>query len=89
MLLKALMDRGEIQSLPPATDVNKALADVGLIERIRLDGGKSGWRPTAAGREVGIIATKDRNGNPFCAYPKSAEAVVATVVQTLEVNENE
>lgn len=82
-LLNRLRDRGDISTSPSAKQVNTALMDVGLIERVTDDGGRRGWRPTAAGREVGILATKDRMGNPFCAYSPMAEPVVASVVEAM------
>jgi hypothetical protein len=83
-LLNVLKMRNEIDVLPEPAEVNKALMKAGLIERAKDHKGKAGWRPTAAGREVGIIAKKDHYGHPFCAYTRESEAVVTSVVETME-----
>ena len=83
-LLKRLYERGDISKLPPSSAMNKALADRGLIERIKDDEGKAGWQPTQAGREVGILATKDRHSNPFCAYTLASVTVVASIAEQVE-----
>ena len=83
-LLSSLKDQGEIAEKPPTSEANKALRDAGLIERTTTELGAKGWRPTAAGREVGILQKIDRNGNPYCAYAKSAEAVVASILKMLD-----
>lgn len=83
-LLTSLEKQGEISEKPPTSEANKALCSAGLIERATTELGAKGWRPTAAGREVGILQKIDRNGNPYCAYAKSAEAVVASILKMLE-----
>lgn len=83
-LLTSLEKQGEIAEKPPTSEANKALSNAGLIERATTELGAKGWRPTAAGREVGILQKIDRNGNPYCAYAKSAEAVVASILKMLE-----
>lgn len=82
-LLNVLKMRNEIDVLPEPAEVNKALMKAGLIERAKDHKGKAGWRPTAAGREVGIIAKKDHYGHPFCVYTRDSEAVVTSVVETV------
>ncbi|MBR3159249.1 MAG: hypothetical protein IKF14_09130 [Atopobiaceae bacterium] len=82
-LLKKLVARGELATLPPTSQVNIALESVGLIERVVEDGSHKGWRPTPAGREVGILGTNDRMGTPFCTYARSAEPVVTSTVLDL------
>ncbi len=82
-LLASLEERGEIAEKPPTSEANKALNGAGLIERTTTELGAKGWRPTAAGREVGILQKIDRNGNPYCAYTKSTEAVVVSVLKML------
>ncbi len=82
-LLKKLVSRGELETLPPTSQVNVALESVGLIERVVEDGAHKGWRPTPAGREVGIIGTNDRMGTPFCTYAPTSEPVVASAVLDL------
>ena len=82
-LIKTLEARGQISGTFTAAEVNRALEEVGLIERCKDASGKSYWRPTAAGREVGIVPTKDRAGHSFCSYTKDAEAVVATTIASL------
>lgn len=82
-LLKDLEARGEILGEPSVSDMEHALARVGLIERVRTEAGKAGWRPTAAGREVGILSTRDREGSPICVYSSASEAVIASVVESL------
>lgn len=79
-LLKRLKERGDIEDVPSTSSVNAALAREGLIERCRDEEGNSGWRPTTAGKEVGIMGTSDHAGNPFCRYARASEAVVARVV---------
>ncbi len=80
-LLKKLHDREDISFLPTASAVSAALCDVGLIEHVK-DGDKTlGWRPTPAGREIGILATRDQHGRPYCSYSVISEAVVANVVE--------
>ena len=83
-LLANLKSRNEIGEVPSASAVNKALMKAGLIERVKDNKGNSGWRPTPAGREIGIVATKDHYGHPFCAYTRDSEAVVTSVVETME-----
>ena len=83
-LLSSLEKQGEITEKPPTAEANKALRSAGLIERTTTELGAKGWRPTAAGREVGILQKIDRNGNPYCAYAKSAEAVVASILKMLD-----
>ena len=83
-LLSSLEKQGEIAEKPPTSEANKALRDAGLIERTTTELGARGWRPTAAGREVGILQKIDRNGNPYCAYAKSAEAVVASILKMID-----
>lgn len=80
-LLKKLHDRKDISFLPTASVVNAALRDVGLIERVKDNEKTLGWRPTPAGREIGILATRDQHGRPFCSYTVVSEAVVANVVE--------
>ncbi len=82
VLVQTLTERGELSSAPTATEANKALAKAGLIERVRSKDAKAGWKPTAAGKEAGIVAVRDRNGNPFCAYTAACEAVVCTALQS-------
>lgn len=84
-LLKRLASRGDITKLPPATDVNKELQRKGLIQRVDTTSHNVGWRPTPAGHEVGIVSTKDSRGNPFCAYTPESEAVVASIVEAMDV----
>lgn len=87
-LLRRLHKQGELPSVPSTSKMNRALEQVGLIERVTADGGHSGWRPTPAGREVGILATSDRKGNPFCSYAPSTAAVIAsTAMELLEKDE--
>ena len=81
--VRMLFDRGELSFMPTAAEANKALAKAGLIERVRLKDNRSGWRPTAAGKEAGIVAVRDKNNNPFCAYTTSCEAVVCTALQSM------
>ena len=71
---------GDLERTPDAAAVNRALRDAGLIERVKAGKGTSGWKPTPSGVEVGIVATTDAKGTPFCLYEASAEAVVARVV---------
>lgn len=82
-LLRRFVARGELPSLPPTSQVNLALEAVGLIERVSDQGEHRGWRPTAAGREVGILGATDRMGTPFCTYAPPSEPVVASTALTL------
>ncbi len=86
-LLKKLNDRGDISFLPTASAVNAALRDVGLIERVKDNNKAMGWRPTPAGREIGILATRDQHGNPYCSYTVVSEAVVANVAEGIAQQE--
>ena len=79
-MLSRLEERGDLERTPDAAAVNRALRDAGLIERVKAGKGTSGWKPTPSGVEVGIVATTDAKGTPFCLYEASAEAVVARVV---------
>ena len=83
-LLSSLEQQGEIADKPPTSEANRALRNAGLIERTTTELGAKGWCPTAAGREIGILQKIDRNGNPYCAYSKNAEAVVASVLKMLD-----
>ncbi len=77
-LLRKLEAQGEIAHVPPTSSMNVALERVGLIERYEDDAGHKGWRPTAAGREIGILGSTDRLGNLFCSYGPSSEPVIAS-----------
>lgn len=82
-LLRKLEKSGDLPAVPSTTKLNLALEKVGLIERVTTDAGQSGWRPTAAGREIGILATSDRKGSPFCSYAPSTEPVITSTAITL------
>ncbi|MDO4796391.1 MAG: hypothetical protein Q4A01_00050 [Coriobacteriales bacterium] len=82
-LLQHLSLSGEFAHMPSTHDVNLALSRVGLIQRYADASGHSGWRPTASGREIGIVPATDRMGNPFCTYAASAEPVLHTIVEGL------
>lgn len=86
-LLARLKSRGDLACVPSTASVNKALGSVGLIERVRTEKGSNGWRPTAAGREVGILATVDHNGCPFCSYTVASMPVIASIVDSMEPEE--
>ena len=77
-LLRKLEAQGEINHVPSTSSMNVALEGVGLIERYEDEAGHKGWRPTAAGREIGILGSTDRLGNLFCSYGPSAEPVIAS-----------
>lgn len=78
-LLERLHERGQLAHVPPVPEMNLTLEQVGLIERHTDDAGRRGWRPTAAGREIGIVSTTDREGHPFCAYSASASPVILSI----------
>ncbi|MBO7675782.1 MAG: hypothetical protein J6S63_12375 [Atopobiaceae bacterium] len=82
-LLTMLQERGTLESAPDLEQVTKALVDVGLIEVFDLGEGAYGSRPTPAGREIGIIANKDRSGVTSCTYSDTSVTVIASLVQTL------
>lgn len=81
-LLSSLKARDEIAEIPSTSEVNKALLKAGLIERVK-GADHVGWRPTPAGREIGILATKDHFGHLYCSYTRESEVVIATVVETM------
>lgn len=82
-LLKELVEHGDLPALPSTSKMNLALEQVGLIERVGDEGVQKGWRPTPAGREIGILTTTDRKGNPFCSYAPSTKAVVLSTALTV------
>ncbi len=82
-MLRKLQESGELTSIPATSKMNLALEQVGLIERIEVDGMHKGWRPTPAGREIGILTTTDRRGNPFCSYAPSTKAVIVSTALTV------
>jgi hypothetical protein len=82
-LLRNIEMQGEYDRMPTAHEVNIALSRVGLIKRYADGAGHSGWRPTASGREIGIVPTLDRAGNPFCSYGPTAEPVLVNIVESL------
>ncbi len=86
-LLRKLVARGDLPLQPSTSAVNLALEQVGLIERVSDQGVHKGWRPTPAGREVGILGTTDRTGTPFCTYAPPSEAVVASTSLALLADE--
>lgn len=83
-LLSMLAERGRIARDTDLGRVAKALADVGLIEVFEISEDVAGSRPTAAGREVGIMATTDRYGVTSCVYSDTSVALIASLVENLE-----
>jgi hypothetical protein len=89
-VLNRLAERGDIAYAPETSTVSHAVADAGLIERVRNENGRGGWKPTDAGLEIGIIETTDKKGGHFCLYSMESEAVVARIVNNLlDETENE
>ncbi len=82
-LLHRMSLSDELPQMPSTREVNLALSRVGLIKRFADSSGHSGWRPTASGREIGIVPATDRMGNPFCTYAPSSEPVLRTIVEGL------
>lgn len=82
-VLNRLAERGDIAYAPETSTVSHAVADAGLIERVRNENGRGGWKPTDAGLEIGIIETTDKKGGHFCLYSMESEAVVARIVNNL------
>ncbi len=80
-LLASMEQRGVVGEVPPTHLVNRALERAGLIERFISADGRQGWRPTASGREIGILPSTDRLGNPFCSYTSSVEPVLQSIIE--------
>ncbi|MDO4805919.1 MAG: hypothetical protein Q4A07_01590 [Coriobacteriales bacterium] len=82
--IATLRERGDIGRMPPASLVVQALVKVGLLEKVEGQDGEEVFRPTAAGREVGIIAITDRAGNTSCAYSNESAPVLASLIDAMD-----
>ena len=83
-VLSLLVERGYITEAPDVERVTKALVDVGLIELFVTGDNTYGSRPTATGRQIGIVAATNRSGETSCTYSDESVAIIAGLVENLE-----